>query len=397
MDRGNTYSKDNSTRFGSFQTAYEHLGRVCSGLEKVRVHLDGAPGMPGKPLFIPIFSRQSGGTIVAESRLMVKQDKRFGLDQLVLRIVVAARLFNDGDGFLVDVLVDGTWDDAYWGAGDSQRILALHEELTAIAAGPPSIMEGAMPTSLLILAQELSARRDAVVSLVHVKDALYCLTASTTWRRARHKDPEIILYYDAAEGGKVGVQFLKRGHVNALSKAARAIENVDLDLAEKIARLKQDRLIEQARQRYAARDTGVAMAFQSSYIMSEVDPMFIYFAVQGLDSFGTSLRAVGGSLRFDGTSISGAGRATGNVFTDAGSIGEAFKGGSDDDGAIFIILLIVAIVAFLVTIGLVVWGIQKAMTRAEHGDTSMTYYISAKAKIHKYRAPRIYVDDLKSR
>jgi hypothetical protein len=79
-----------------------------------------------------------------------------------------------------------------------------------------------------------------------------------------------------------------------------------------------------------------------------------------------------------------------------GSIGDAFDGGSGDDGAI-IIILVVAIVVFLVTAGLVVWGIQKVMTRAERGDTSMTYYIGKKGRIHNYRAPRIYADDLKSK
>ncbi len=393
-----TYSKDLSARFDTFQTAYEHLGRVCSGIEKVRIDLTSVPGMPTKPLFIPIFSRQAGGTIVAESRLMIKQDKRFGLDRRVLLVVVAARLFNDGERFHVDVLVDGTWDTRYWSPEDARRIQALQEELFAIISAPPSQAEGAMPTSLLILSQELSARRNAVVSLVHVKETLYCVTANTTWRRAHHKDPEIIFYYNAADG-KVGAQFLKKSHVNALSKAARVIESVDLDLSEKIAQLNQERLIEQARQRYAAHDTAAAMAFQSSYMMSEFDPMFVYFAVQGLDSFGMSMRAVRGSLRFENVSITGAGRPGGTVFTDAGSIGEIFSGSGsgDDDGFVIIIIVIVAFVIFLITAGLIVWGIQRAMTRAEQGDTSITYYISKKAIIHKYRAPRIYADDLRSK
>ncbi|NMC03919.1 MAG: hypothetical protein GYA24_01845 [Candidatus Lokiarchaeota archaeon] len=48
---------------------------------------------------------------------MIKQDKRFGLDTLVLRASVVARLFNDGEGFRVDALVEGSWDEPYWGAG----------------------------------------------------------------------------------------------------------------------------------------------------------------------------------------------------------------------------------------------------------------------------------------
>ena len=51
-------------------------------------------------------------------------------------------------------------------------------------------------------------------------------------------------------------------------EAAKAIENVDLDLAEKIAQLKQQRFIEQTNQRYAAQDTAAAMAFQSGYCHS---------------------------------------------------------------------------------------------------------------------------------
>jgi hypothetical protein len=127
MDRAATYTKDLSTRFDNFQAAYEHLGRVCSGVEKVRIDLTSVPGMPTKPLFIPIFSRQWGGTIVAESRLMLKQDKRFGLDRRVLQAVVAARLFNDGERFHVDVLVDGTWDPYYWSPEDAPVMEVIDE------------------------------------------------------------------------------------------------------------------------------------------------------------------------------------------------------------------------------------------------------------------------------
>jgi len=416
MDNGTTYSKDSSSAFDTFQAAYEYLGRVCSGLEKVRINLDSIPGMPWRPLFIPIFSRQrSGGMIVAESRLMIKQDMRFGIDRLVLQSVVAARLFNDGERFHVDVLVEGKWDEAYWGPNDSIRIQGMHDSLTAIAVEPPTLAEGgAMPTSMLILSQALSARRNAVVSLVHLKDSLYCVTANTLWRRRQNKDPEIILYYDAADG-KVGTQFLKRPHVDALCKAAKAIENVDLDLAEKIAKLKEERFIEQTNKVYAAQDTATSLAFQSGYIMSEVDPMFMYAAVQGLDSFGASIRSVGGSLRFDNVTITGSGRAGGSIGADIGNLFSGGGGGSDDD-AIFFIIIIVAVVVFLVTAGLVIWGIQKAMTRAEKGDASITYYVGKKlpaAKhgkkkgtrkagmyeiaIQRYRAPKICRDDLKSK
>ncbi|MBN2154216.1 MAG: hypothetical protein JW839_22365 [Candidatus Lokiarchaeota archaeon] len=412
MDAGTMYSKNQSARFDTFQSAYEHLGRACSGLERVRVSLASIPGMVGKPLFIPIFSRGSGGAIVAEARLMIKKDRRFGLDRLVLRTVVAARLFNDGERFRVDVLVEGTWDESYWGPEDSRRLGDLHDSLVSIAAQPPSLANGAVPTSMLILSQALSARRGAVVGLVHVKDDLYCVTASTAWRRAHHKDPEIILYYNAADG-KVGTQFLKRSHVNALCKAAKAIESVDLDLAEKIAQLKQERLIEQANQRYAVQDTATAMAFQTGYIMSEVDPMFMYIAIQGLDSFGSSVRAAGGSLRFESVSITGAGRPGGSI---GAEIGDLFSGDSGDDSGALVIIILIAVVVFLVTAGLVIWGVQKAMTRAERGDASMTYYIgkvppatakrakaagkgnpAAAVSIHRYRAPRIYADDMKSR
>lgn len=397
MHPATTFVKDQSIQFDGFQAAYEYLGRVCSGIEMVRLELGCLPDVQGKPLFMPIFTKQASGTIVAEARLMFKQDKRLGIDKRVMLVVVAARLFNDGERFRVDVHSEGSWDEAYWGVDDSQRIREMHGKLAAIAASPPSMIEGAMPTSLLILSQELSARRNAVVTLVHLKDTLYCLTASTTWRRSHDKDPEIILYYDATGGGKVGVQFLKKHHVDVLSKAARVIEHVDLDLAEKIAQLSQDRLITQARQRYAARDMAIMTAFNSSYLMSEIDPMFVYFAVQSLDAFGSSLRAVGGSLRFDGTSITGAGRTTRNLFTDPGSISAAFDNVGGDDNGIGIILLIIGIIVFIVTIGLVVWGILKVMTRAENGDASMTYYISWKGKIHKYRTPRIYSNDLRSK
>ncbi|MEX2684149.1 MAG: hypothetical protein Q6373_021445 [Candidatus Sigynarchaeota archaeon] len=415
MDLQTTYSKDSSTSFDTFKAAYEYFGRVLSGVEKVRVHLDSIPGMPWRPLFIPIFSRQkNGGTIVAEARLMIKQDMRFGFDRLVLQSVVAARLFNDGERFRVNVLVEGKWDPSYWGPDDSRRMQELHDSLTAIAIEPPTLEEGgAMPTSMLILSQALSRRRNVVVSLVHLKDSLYCVSANTAWRRSRGKDPEIILYYDAAEG-KVGTQFLKRSHVDALCKAAKDIQNVDLDLAEKIEKLKEERVIEQTNKVYAARDTAAAMAFQSGYIMSEVDPMFMYAAVQGLDSFGSSIRAAGGSLRFDNVTITGSGRAGGGIGADLGGL---FSGGSgSDDDAILIIIIIVAVVVFLVTAGLVIWGIQKAMTRAEKGDVSMTYYIGKKvpaaklgkkkgtskaskeeSTIRRYRTPKIYADDMKAK
>jgi hypothetical protein len=360
----------------------------------LRLDLDKMPALAGKPLYMPMF-RLQGIEIEASARLLVKEDRRAQFDRLVVRNEIHAWLRRDGDRFRVDVHADCAWDAKFW--GDEAGMLDAHYRSIVQAVTDPGSRvqpDDAVPMSLKLLAQEITARPNTVVDLVQIKDDLFSLAVTSNRRRKREDNPYLILYYNAADD-QVGVEVLKKHYIDGLVNAARCLADVDPVLSGKLGAFKQPTFIDKAKAGLSTGGLGDDASFFAMQYLYAGNPVFFGNVAQSMDAIGAAFRAVGGSIHEVTESIANVGQLAGNFFTDVGhAIGGLFSGGSDDAGGLVIaaaIAVLVAISACVVCIGVLV--VQKLMSIAEKASTSMTYYLGKKGGIKKFRPPQIYRDD----
>jgi hypothetical protein len=390
-----TISSDHSTRFGSFREAYEFFGWIQSGIEMVRLDLGKAPALIGKPLYMPIFKLQ-GTEIEAIARLLVKEDRRALFDRLFMLNEVRSWLHRDGDQFRVDVHVECSWDAAYL-ENETEKIQEHYQTLVQMATEPENHVpqEEAMPVSLKLLAQKITARPNTIVDLVQIKDDLFSLAVTDKVRRMKEQDPYLIFYYSAASG-QAGAEFLKKNYYGMFLKATRCLVDVDPALFEKLGKLEQPRFIDNAKANQVADGMADDASFFAMQYLYVGDPVFFNsVVVQSMDAIGIAFRAAGGAIHEVTEGIANVGQMAGNFFTDVGhAIGDLFSGSSGDAGGLVIVVaiaILIGIASIVVCIG--VFAVQKLMSMAEKASSSMTYYLGKKGKIKKFRPPRIYRDD----